>query len=769
MQGWFSIKHVVFIMLVWGLSGLALANNFDADEANSQLDQMTIELSVAEPTMGGFQQAITLLETLQEGAQVCINEANEEIQKNQAKLGEITEGQELSSANLYLFDNINQAKDKLDKCKIFMFRSQDVINRFSDAILDIKELEIFQRDAHIGLQIKILPELFHQARSAFDVKVFYQQFRTNVTPFDFGWILVIMAFVGWAIGARFKRAMASLLASFQESGMKNMGHTFAQVLHHHAYGIVLITALSIPLLIVGFMTDDLQSLFYISWVLIAYLIFTLMVGFFLNPPTPAKPFCQVSPEYGPTFTRRLKGVGFYCATVLIGFYLLRNQDISNEFIFLLRDVLITLLAVKVFLMLYTLNRMPKFMASHKTMRAVLSALLMLGLAVVLIAEWSGYHKFATHVLQGVLFTLVATFFAWLINHGIQSFLQSFNNHKYEWQEEFDEFLSIKRNETIPELFGLRVGLFILVWSSWVIVLTNIWNLAQGWSNRITETLGMPITVFNTDISFVPSKLIFGFIAFSIFMLIVRLIKAAIQKKVSTSQDRAKSEAYGAIFGYTGFTFSVLTSLVIAGFDLRGLAIIAGALSVGIGFGLQNIVNNFVSGLILLLERPIKPGDRISINNEEGFVKRVSIRSTCINTLENVDIIVPNSELITSQVVNQTFNNYRWWVVLKIGVHYDSDPELVKKVLLDVANEHPDVIDEVPNKPQVYFMEFGDSALLFELWACINNVNKKKYITTDLNSTVVHKFREHDIIIPYPQQDMYVKEWPQIPKGPDAPE
>ena len=177
---------------------------------------------------------------------------------------------------------------------------------------------------------------------------------------------------------------------------------------------------------------------------------------------------------------------------------------------------------------------------------------------------------------------------------------------------------------------------------------------------------------------------------------------------------------------------------------------------GIGLGLQSIVNNFLSGLILLIEQPIKPGDRIKIDGIEGFVKKVSIRSTQIITPSKEDIIIPNSDLITHHVTNYMFSDKYWRVNCPIGVAYGSDTDKVCEALMEVAIAHPEVVNTPLNKPVVLFRSFGDSALLFELWCLIKDVNRKYVVTSELNLAIDQAFRKNNISIAFPQQDVHIK-------------
>jgi small-conductance mechanosensitive channel len=190
-----------------------------------------------------------------------------------------------------------------------------------------------------------------------------------------------------------------------------------------------------------------------------------------------------------------------------------------------------------------------------------------------------------------------------------------------------------------------------------------------------------------------------------------------------------------------------------GINLTGLAFFIGILSVGIGFGLQNIANNFVSGLILLFERPIKPGDMVSVGDTEGRVQEIQMRATTVLTRDNVTIIVPNSQLVSEKVINWSHKDPKVRIHIPIGVAYGSDVQLVTELLLKVAKGHPQVMDEPP--PNVWFVDFGDSSLNFELLVWINNPILRKQIQSDLNYAIDAVFRQHNVTIPFPQRDLHL--------------
>ena len=191
-----------------------------------------------------------------------------------------------------------------------------------------------------------------------------------------------------------------------------------------------------------------------------------------------------------------------------------------------------------------------------------------------------------------------------------------------------------------------------------------------------------------------------------------------------------------------------------GIDLSGLAVILGFLSVGIGFGLQNITSNFIAGIILLFERPISVGDRVTVGTTQGDVMNINIRSTTIKSLNNIAYIVPNSDFISTTVVNWSHGDKKIRLDLDVGVSYNSDLDTVLKALMEVGLENKEVLKNP--RPEVHMLAFGDSSWNMRLRVWIPDPKRYYYIQSDLNCAVVRKFRDNNIEIPFPQRDLHIR-------------
>ncbi len=214
-------------------------------------------------------------------------------------------------------------------------------------------------------------------------------------------------------------------------------------------------------------------------------------------------------------------------------------------------------------------------------------------------------------------------------------------------------------------------------------------------------------------------------------------------------------AIARIGGYIFILLGFYVALTAVGINLSSLAVVAGAVGIGIGFGLQNIVHNFVSGIIILAERPIALGDRVEVAGVAGNVTKIRLRSTEIVTNDNISIIVPNSDFITHPVTNWSHGDPRVRIRLPIGVAYGTDVEHLCKILLEIADEHPNVL-KFP-KPTVLFDSFGDSALQFELGVWTSEMaHSPRRFRSDLNFAMERKLRENNIQIPFPQRDLHLR-------------
>jgi small-conductance mechanosensitive channel len=274
--------------------------------------------------------------------------------------------------------------------------------------------------------------------------------------------------------------------------------------------------------------------------------------------------------------------------------------------------------------------------------------------------------------------------------------------------------------------------------------------------QVREFLNIPVlSVGNTQVTL---WTIF-YVVILIFILLyvtAKIRKWVVYRLLAKSKiDLGVRVAVGTIFRYLVLIIGFIIILQTVGIDLSTITILAGALGIGIGFGLQNITNNLVSGIIILFERPIKVGDRIQVGDVSGDVIKISMRSTTILTNDNISIIVPNSDFISSTVINWSYIDRNIRLNIPVGVSYKEDPKNVKKLLLEVVSENEGVLKEP--KPDVLFDKFGDSSLVFNLRVWTNKyINRPGVLRSQLYYSIFEKFRENGVEIPFPQRDIHLK-------------
>ena len=699
-------------------------------------------------------------------ADVCIADKESAIKKIQESidaLGEKTEEETKSVAQQR--KQLQEEKDKLDKklaeCNLLKLNSSKAGDQISLAEKSYFKEKYLIRGPHIYTltreYLKNPFELIADSGTFFWKHAGLQHLNTSLVVMDI-LIVTLMVFIGvWV--RRFLWKLEGRIEWLEDDFSENFAHaavtTFAQ------YAPWLFGASTVAL-ISYIITRDVTPTPFITTFSIGFLIylaFIAVIRFIFSPVKPAQTFIEFTPGIAEKLSRRFHILALLSLLGYMAFYTVFSESIPELNRLLLRDIYSLLIVLNLIWLFVVLFKSPKL-----TKFRWLFISLIIAFAVSLLSEWFGYRNLGLAGRQRMLEVFVVFTVAVTVSKLFRDLFDAMDDGTYAWTERLHEKLGVEENKRLPGLVWIRLLTTIVIWGVFAYVVLS--SLDQSGA-IIQHTRNYLVNGFTIgEFRIVPSKFLVSLFVFAIIILSTGWIKRQLEYNwlPKTSMERGGREAVVTITGYVMFTIAALVALSVAGFDFSNIAIIAGALSVGIGFGLQNIVNNFVSGLILLFERPVRKGDWIQVGTTEGYVKDIRIRSTRIITFDRSDVIVPNSELISNQVTNFMLDNIRGRAIVQVGVAYGSDTEKVRRILTQVAEENELVVkDGTSPQPLVLFRGFGESSLDFELRVHLYDVDRRLSTISNMNFAIDKAFREEGIEIPFPQRDVHVKDLPDKAK------
>jgi len=374
-----------------------------------------------------------------------------------------------------------------------------------------------------------------------------------------------------------------------------------------------------------------------------------------------------------------------------------------------------------------------------------------GIAVcgmIVVANIIGYSALAAHLLLASLGTVLIFLLGWILIESGQGGLAWIFKRSSATRLSILEKNATAIIHVLSHLFNLLVGAFVTLY------LLVCWGFYNNGAEALGSVMSMGFTIgswkVNIGIILTVVLCLYG------SLLISRAVQSILSEEVFPRRglERGVQISMGHLIHYAILLVGFLLALATLGVNFTNITIIGGALGVGIGFGLQTIVNNFVSGLILLFERPVRIGDYIEIQGLWGEIKKIGLRATTVETFDRADIVIPNSDLVGNQVTNWTRTNRLVRLTIPVGVAYGSDVPLVMKILLECSHENPSVMSSP--EPQVLFRGFGDSSLDFELRVFLSDIDYRLIAQSEILQEIDREFRLNDVEIPFPQRDLHLR-------------
>ena len=721
---------------------------FDFDKIQATLKEIGRKIKGGQLSLPQVQEAGEKVEEVRRGAETCIASSGTRITRLEeeiASLGPVAphDSPETVKERKRLEKSKQGQQIALSECRLAL----TLASRLSGDVEEHRKLlqtrGVFVRsDNLLGRMVEQLPA---PATVGLQWRSYLKERSGLASLAQLEWLLLLLlAGLGGVVVAKLSRLAIPSAARTAEEGSEPRTATARTVLF--LLGGAALGAAAF----LGYRAQEATTLPYDAWLLLCLALVALIFGVLVAPsPAILGPARRYRARLA--VTAILAALLFFASRLELGDFPAAAQT---------RDLARSLLVLGLSLAVCRLFWNFTLPANLSRLEGWRKPLLLVAALALIAAELAGYRNFTAFVLLALLGTLLVAALLrvalLLIDRAVGGFLPG----RYGWQRQLRERLGLRADDRLPALSWLRLLGKFLAWAAALFLFLHFWGVSDASLKKLSTVLLDGLSL--GDLRVVPARLTLGVFIFAAGWTAFSWLRLRMERTWldQAGYSQSAQDTLVTMTGYCGFAVALLLGLSAAGFSFSNLAVVAGALSVGIGFGMQNIVNNFVSGLIILFERPVKRGDWIRIGTTEGFVQKISVRSTLIQTFDRADVIVPNSELISNQVTNMTLNDNHGRLIVPVGVAYGSDTDLVRRLLEEIASEIPEVInDGSAPRPVALFLGFGPSSLDFELRCHLTNVDQRLTVKSAINFAIDRLFRQHGISIPFPQSDVYIKEMP----------
>jgi small-conductance mechanosensitive channel len=449
------------------------------------------------------------------------------------------------------------------------------------------------------------------------------------------------------------------------------------------------------------------------------------------------------------FIKHTSIMASYILIGFIGYYFLEEQLVSPAMAALCKVIIIAVLNLELIRLIetlfqldYVMRQIPRFIIFR-----IKISLRILGF-IAIIASCFGYLNFGLFFIINLLFTLGTFTFFWRASLFLKTIYTILCNPKYKVSQKFRAFLGVKSHTKLLEILIIRMIMNLALIISFLCGLLEIWGLTTYKITDLYDSFHEGIHLFGLVI-YLPQTIRAANI-FCVLILLGRVLKAYFVRNHIKQDDKHSIAMVSSLINYAVFIIAIIVALYITGINLKGVMVLTGALFVGIGFGLNRLISDFISGFLLMIHKPIKIGDHIIIDNTEGFVKKIRAVSTELITLSHFHVFIPNTVLIQQPLTNLTLNNNQLCrIKIQLSLQDNFKIEEARQLLLEVGKNSPNVIQDPPNQPSVLFQLSN-----IELWCIVDDINRLSLTVSDISFAIIHAFNEKKIDIKINSSSLY---------------
>ena len=750
---------LAFLCLLFATSLTAQERSgFDDIAAVAELDEIQAEIQSEDVTNAILADARSHAVRIETSAAECAADASEEKTRLEERLAPLENiDSELAGADLWdqrqaIKAELEEATARLARCSGLLDSARQLTAQIATISNTLSQQFLSSRTSTVvGLARDLpdrVPQFPSQIRESLELDLV-----EGLTPGELLWILIIAGTAAAALGLLARRRFSQWYeAAGGDEASPELKYLVPKPVAEFAplwlESAALILVLDLA--IVDASTD--LIVLRVAWALFWFAVGCIVINWATGPLSPAAEIRGLIPDHVRPIRLRLR---FVLLAICISYVVLGQEwavvRISEPFV-AGRAVSIFLVGFALFLALDYFRHVPGLRDRLKFLRYAAIAVIGIGIVAVLV----GYQNLAAFLVYGVTRTGIALFLIWIVLWLTSMGLQYLLKQETTTADQIRSSLGLSGVGSRTGVGFMQLVVDLVVWILFAVYMLFVWDDTGTTLGQMYVDIFVGFQVGGMQL--VPSKIIGGVLIFAGIIVIIGWLKRWIDRRwlQHIVLDRGSRDAIVTLIGYVGFVIALLVALQMAEVDLTGLAWISAALAFGIGFGMQEIASNFVSGLILLFERPVRAGDFVTIGDTQGFVRSIRIRATEIETLDNRNVLVPNSELVSGRVTNWVLRDTYGRVLVNVGVAYGSDVEKVRDILERVARDHQEVItDGSAPAPRALFMGFGDSSLDFELRVRVRHIERRYSILSDLNFAIDGAFREAGITIPFPQRDLHI--------------